>query len=80
MCLAEARKILSEDKISNMTELQLASEIFFHALAFFFCEKTGLLNNVKKHADPINLHDGGDTLLRRFVFASSWTMIRGKKQ
>ena len=79
-CIKEARRILSEGKIRNMSELQLAREIYFHALAFFFCEKTGLMRKMKTHADPINLHDGGDTLLRRFVYASSWTIIRGKKQ
>ena len=80
ICLVEARKIISEGKVINMNEHQLAREIYFHALAFFFCGKTGLMRKMKTHADPINLHDGGDTLLRRFVYASSWTIIRGKKQ
>ncbi len=78
-CLAEARKIISEGKVSNMSELQLAREIYFHALAFFFCERTGLMNWIKKHADPIDIHDGGDFLLMRIVFAFFWMITKRKR-
>ena len=78
-CLEVARKIVSEGKISGMSELQLAREIYFHALAFFFCDKVFPLRWVKKYADPIDMQDGGDRLLRRFVFASAWIMAKGKK-
>lgn len=71
-CLSEARSLLSDGSILNMNELQLAREIYFHALTFYFCEKTGCLTGLKAHANPINLHDGGDTLLRRAVYAISW--------
>ena len=78
-CIDEARRILSAGKIRNMSELQLAREIYFHALAFYFCERTGLFRKMRMHADPIDLHDGGDTPLRRFMFAASW-IITGKNK
>ncbi len=78
-CINEARRILSEGKIRKMSELQLAREIYFHALAFFFCERTGMFRFVKKHADPIDMVDGGDRLIMRLLFYIAW-IITGKKQ
>ena len=78
ICLVEARKIISEGKVINMNEHQLAREIYFHALAFFFCERTGLMNFIKKHADPIDIRDGGDYLLMRLVFAFFWMITKRK--
>ena len=75
----EARKILSEGKIKNMSELQLAREIYFHALAFYFCEKTGWFPWIKSHASPIDMKDGGDNILSRTVFAASWIITKRKK-
>ena len=78
-CIEEARKIISEGRISGMSELQLAHEIYFHALAFFLCEKVFFLRWVNKYADPIDMRDGGDTPFRRFIFAASWNMTKGNK-
>ncbi len=78
LCMAEARKILSEGKVRKMSELQLAREIYFHALAFFFCERTGLMPIIKKHADPIDISDGGDYLVMRLVYFFFW-MISMRK-
>lgn len=80
-CLDEARRILREGIISGMSEKQLASEIYFHALAFFFCERTGLFRGMKEHAHPIDLNDGGDLLRRRIVYATLWKIpVRFRKR
>ena len=78
-CMEEARKIISEGRISGMSELQLAREIYCHALAFFLCDKILPLHWVKKYADPIDMQDGGDKPHRRAAFAASWIMTKGKK-
>lgn len=78
VCMDEARKIVSEKKISGMSELQLAREIYFHALAFFICDKIFFLRWIKRFADPIDMQDGGDTPLRRCIFAASWIITKGK--
>ena len=78
-CMEEARKIISEGRISGMSELQLAREIYSHALAFYISDKVFFLHWVKKYADPIDMRDGGDTPFRRFAFASSWIITKGKK-
>ncbi len=77
--LAEARKLLSECHINNMDEIQLAREIRFHALAYYFCERTGFLKGMKAHADPIDLNDGGDTGFRKVIYAASWMIPARKK-
>ena len=71
-CLEEARRLIIEGRVSGMSEEQLASEIYFHAAAYYFCKKTGLLPRVKSHAHPIDLHDGGDMLRRRIVYSALW--------
>ena len=78
-CMKEARRIISEGKLSGMSELQLAHEIYSHALAFYICDKITFLRWVKKYADPIDMRDGGDTKFRRLLFASSWKITKGKK-
>ena len=78
VCVAEARRIISEGTIRNMSELQLAREIYFHALAFYICEKTGRMPRIKAHAHTIDLEDGGDTGFRRIVYAASWKLTRRK--
>lgn len=78
LCMAEARKILSEGKVRRMSELQLAREIYFHALVFFFCERTGFMPIIKKHADPIDISDGGDYLVMRLVYYFFWMITKRK--
>ena len=78
VCMDEARKIISEKKISGMSELQLAREIYFHALAFFICDKIFFLRWIKRFANPIDMQDGGDTPLRRVIFAAFWIITKGK--
>jgi len=78
-CMEAACKIISEGKIRGMSELQIAHEIYFHALAFFFCEKIIFLRWVRRYANPIDMQDGGDKPFRRLIFAASWIMTKGKK-
>lgn len=79
-CIDEARRIISEGRISGMSEIQLAREIYFHALAYFLCGNRRALRIIKKHADPIDLRDGGDRLPMRLLFAASWKISKGKKR
>ena len=78
-CIALARRILSEGYIKNMDEIQLAQEIRFHALTYYFCEKAAWLKGMKAHADPIDLDDGGDKGFRKAVYAASWMIPARKK-
>ena len=77
-CLTIARKLLSEGTINNMDEMQLAREIYFHALAFYFSKNKRWLSRINAHADPIDICDGGDTRIRRTVFSAAW-LISGRK-
>lgn len=84
ICLHEAERILTEKRIEHMSREQLAHEIFFHAIVYYFCDKyeplhIGLLANLKRHADPIDLFDYGDTRFRRFCFRIIW-FLPGTKE
>ena len=79
-CRREAQKILADKLIDGMTERQLAAEIYFHAVAYYFCERAGRFHRYKMHADPIDICDGGDTGLRRAVFSACWLLKRSRRQ
>lgn len=73
-CRKEARRILEEELICGMSELELAKELRFHALVYYFCESTGLFPELKAHADPINLNDHGDTAFRKAAYHLLWLL------
>ena len=75
-CLAEADRILSAKHIEGMSRAKLAREIFFHASVYDLCMRTGRFRWLKAHSDPINLNDGGDTLLRRICYRLMWKLRR----
>ncbi len=77
--LAEARRLLADGYIEEMSERALAGELYFHARAAAYCrsrKKTPLLDlfHVREKADPIDLRDGGDTLLRRAFYWICWML------
>ena len=57
-----------------------AEEIFAHAVMFFGAEKINRkfhihLNWILRHADPIDLEEGGDSLHRRIVYRLIWKLV-----
>ena len=78
VCLLEAERILKEEHIKLMTRKQIAREIYFHAVMFYFAlslESFHIrLTYIKKHADPINLADHGDTAFRKLCFHVVWLL------
>ncbi len=77
-CLREANRLKREGKIHGMSKRQIAREIYFHAVMFHYSDRTNRHGWWREHADPINLRDGGDTLLRRAAYAACWIMKRNK--
>lgn len=73
-CRKEAQELLREGKIIGMSEKQLAREIYSHAVVFYYCDRTGGLPKWKEHANPIDLHDGGDAWLKRVAYAACWLL------
>lgn len=68
-CLKKAQTLLREGTVHGMSEKQLAREIYSHAVMFYYCDRTGRLPKWKEHANPIDLHDGGDIWLKRIAYA-----------
>ena len=75
-CLSKAKRLVRRGKIHGMTEKQVAQEIYFHAVVHRLCRKTGRFINYREHAGIVDMRDGGDTRLRRAVYAACW-MLRG---
>ena len=75
-CLREADRILAERKIEGMTRQKLSREIYFHAVVFDICMRAGWFGYLMRHADPIDLNDGGDTPFRRLCFDLLWELRR----
>ena len=75
-CLEEADRIIKAGKIQGMSRKSLAKEIFFHAIVNDFCMRTGMFRWIRKHADPIDLRDGGDRAIMRALFNIAWRRRR----
>ena len=75
-CLKESNHILSKGYIRNMSRKQIAKEIYFHAVAYYFSlwlERRGIhWKYIKSHAETIDLEDKGDTMFRRFCYYILW--------
>ena len=78
--MSEARRILENNLINDMTVLQLAQEIRFHAAVYYSSAFRPILKFISEHADPIDLGSGGDTRLRRFFFVMSWIFTKDPKK
>ncbi|MBQ8994639.1 MAG: hypothetical protein IJ091_02375 [Oscillospiraceae bacterium] len=82
-CLKKAREIIDNHFINGMTELEISREIFFHAWAYHFAvwaeqRKLHMFSIVRRAADPIDLADGGDTMIRRFIYLVFWMLPIGR--
>ena len=75
-CLDKARILRHTRVLEEMSEKEIAREIFFHAVVCRLCEKLERwhirLRYLKAKADPIDLSDARDTLFRRFCFRVVW--------
>ena len=69
VCRNKAQSVLSEEGI-RMSLDECAEEIYAHAWFYYRLP----FKWVRSHADPIDLHDGGDTRFRKWVFRRIWRM------
>ena len=76
ICIEEAKAILRQKHIEHMSERQIAEELYFHAGLYYICrflERFHIpLAFLRRHADPIDLSDRGDTPFRKFCFRVYW--------
>lgn len=76
VCSATAYFIVARGYVCDMTEIQIEQEIYAHAVFYYSAIKwkhdTRLKQYIIKHADPIDLQDGGDTIFRRICYHLIW--------
>ena len=83
-CMKQAQNILKERKIEHMTAEQIAAELYFHAVVFYFCKAVSglrihLFQKLMRHAEQIDLSDYGDTPVRQYCFRLLW-LLPGKNK
>ena len=78
-CLREAKHLQQEGSLRHMKKKQIAQEIYFHAALYYFCKKTGRFSFFRERAGVIDLHDGGDTPVRRTAYLVCWFLKSGKR-
>lgn len=79
-CIVEAQKIFDSKKITGMTVMQIAEEIYTHAFVFvnfhFLPAKvreTALARRIfNSAANGVDLEDNGDTVKRRICYFLIW--------
>jgi hypothetical protein len=82
-CMEQAEALLSKGTITDMTQRQVAEEIFAHAIVYYrasACKNVPavgvLATKVMKHGDPVDLISGGDTHFKRMVYRVLWFLAR----
>ena len=82
-CLAEAGKLLERHMISGMTKLQIAKEIYAHAVVKYALEAlpksvremSGVKGIYSSAADGAYIADGGDTATRQAFYNAVWAVL-----
>lgn len=79
ICNQTAEGLLKSGKVTGMSKLQIAQEIYAHAVAYYnFSSLLGgtigyyIALGIKNDANPIDIEDGGD---KRFGFMNAYTWI-----
>jgi len=83
-CLLKAEELISNNIVKGMSNKKLAKEIFAHAVAYYNAEDFGkipiigrrIYNYLIKHANPIDIVDGGDTFIRKLEYNIVWLFFR----
>ena len=68
VCISKARSVIADGVDMSLEEC--AEEIYAHTWFFYRLP----FKWVRSHADPIDLHDGGDTRFRKWVFRRIWRL------
>ena len=74
ICLKKAEEIHADQSL-DMEVREMAREIYCHARFYYWFHRLEGIPIVKRaldRADPIDMADGGDTLLRRIIFRLTW--------
>lgn len=82
-CLAEAGRLLERHMVVKMTQLQIAKEIYAHAVTKYVFEKLPKWVREMPYArevygsaaDGAYITDGGDTLGRQRFYNTVWTVL-----
>lgn len=77
-CILEARMLVNAKRV-DMVIQECAEEIYAHTVAYYSAKSLEKLNIkcdwLTRHADPIDLEDGGDKPLRKVVYKLIWNVI-----
>lgn len=79
-CMTTAEQIIRSGKVGGMTALDIAKEIFSHATIFYcasWLHDHGLRQQyLLEHSNPIDIMDGGDTIIRKIIYNVIWIFAR----
>ncbi len=80
-CEIEATSLIVNGKVTGMTILGLAQEIYAHACCFYGASivkglgvDSATVDEIHDRANPVNIDDGGDTPARVAIYALIWTL------
>lgn len=81
ICMSQGNMLVNSGRIHGMTALEIAQELYTHAYAYYHYDRVAMVSPVvaiycyKKAADGIYIEDGGDTALRKSVYAAVWNTL-----
>lgn len=81
ICLSQGNMLVNSGRIHGMTALEIAQELYTHAYAYYHYDRVAIISPAiavycySKAADGIYIEDGGDTALRKKVYATVWNIL-----
>lgn len=80
ICMTTAKQIIRSGTVNGMTVLDIAKEIYSHATIFYYASwlhDHGLRQQyLLEHSNPIDIMDGGDTIIRKIIYNVIWIFAR----
>ncbi|WP_259556611.1 hypothetical protein [Clostridium botulinum] len=78
-CLKKAQELIDNGTVTGMSKLQIAKEIYAHAIAFYdsyaLSELLGsckAFTTIMNHAGVVDIEDGGDKWYMRTAYNAIW--------
>ena len=82
ICLSQGNMLVNSRRITGMTALQIAQELYTHAFALYNYQRVALIagatiaNYCYQHAkDGIYIQDNGDTSARKTAYKMCWNYL-----
>lgn len=80
-CEVKATALIVSGQVTGMSMLGIAKEIYAHACCYYGSSvvkalgvDSAIVDEIYSHANPVDIEDGGDTLVRQVIYELIWDL------